>query len=253
MAASSTERVDAAQVRRGLQRADDRPLDRGVHLPPVHPVAGVIASPPAAGVRAQQLGERTEATHLAAAAEAPGRRAQPPDVLGRVARVGQLPVEDAAQPVRPDQEVAHPEVAVHRHPRSARRAVGRQPAHAELERGPDLAQGIEEGQRVAQRVGRREGPRWPPGRWCGWRPGRARPVRSARGGRRPTRRRAGSCAGSSRPPAGPPPTSSPRARRPHPWRPPRAPARPRRRRRAAGRPPSAPGRSGHRRRGPSAG
>ena len=71
--------------------------------------------------------------------------------------MGELPVEDAAQPVGSDEEVAQAVVAVHRHPRwPHRRAVGGQPAHAELERGTDLAEGIEDGQGVAQRVGRRQ-------------------------------------------------------------------------------------------------
>ena len=105
MAASSTERVDAAQVRGGLQRADDRPLHRGVHLPPVHPVA-VHRLAAGGGVGPEQLLEGAEAAHLAAAAEAPGRRTQPPDVLGRVAGVGQLPVEHAPQAVGADEEVA---------------------------------------------------------------------------------------------------------------------------------------------------
>ena len=96
-------------------------------------------------------------------------------------RMRQLPVEDAAQSVGPDQEVAHPVVAVHRHLRPARWAVGRQPAHAELERGADLAQRIEEraGDHPAGRPA--AGPRRWPGRWCGWRPARARPGRSGRG------------------------------------------------------------------------
>ena len=57
-------------------------------------------------VGGHQLAERAEAADLPAATEAPGRGAEPADVLGRVAGVGQLPVEDATQPVRPDQEVA---------------------------------------------------------------------------------------------------------------------------------------------------
>ena len=70
--------------------------------------------------------------------------------------MGQLPVEYAAQTVGPDQEVAHPVVAVHGHPRPARWSVRREPAHAELECGTDLAQRIEDGQGVAERVSRRQ-------------------------------------------------------------------------------------------------
>ena len=108
------------------------------------------------GVGGQQLVQRTETADLARAAEAPGGGAQPADVLGRVARVRQLPVEHAAQPVRPDQEVAHPVVAVHGDAGPVGRAVRGQPAHAELEGGAHLAQRIEERQGVAQRVGRRQ-------------------------------------------------------------------------------------------------
>ena len=116
-------------------------------------------------------------------------------------------------PSRPDQEVAHAEVAVHRHRWPARRAVGGQPAHAQLERGPDLAEGVEEGQRIAQRVGRRQAldRRRVDGVDGGQRG--ARPGRSGRAGRRPIRRHAGSCGGSSPPPGAPSPASSPRSRR----------------------------------------
>ena len=143
-------------MRRGLQRADGGPLDRGVDLPPVHACGCHVRRAARRRVGGQQVVERAEAADLSAATEAPGRGAEPPDVLGRVAGVGQLPVEDAAQPVRADQEVAQPVVAVHRHRRPGGRGARRQPAHPELERGPHLAERIEEWQRVAERVGRRQ-------------------------------------------------------------------------------------------------
>ena len=45
-------------------------------------------------------------------AEPPGPHAEPPEVLHRVAEVGQLPVEDRPQPVGADEQVPEPEVAV---------------------------------------------------------------------------------------------------------------------------------------------
>ena len=107
-------------------------------------------------VGGEQIGDGAEAADLAGAAEAPGRRTQPADVLGRVASVGELPIEHAAQAVGPDEQVAHAEVAVHRDRGTRLGTVRSQPAHAELERGTDLAQGIEEGKRVAQGIRRRE-------------------------------------------------------------------------------------------------
>ena len=118
----------------------------------MHP-ARIDLAAPGGGIGPEQLVQGPETSHLAAPAEAPGRRAQPADVLGRVARVRQLPVEHPAQAVGADQEVAHAEVAVHGHPGPGGGAVPRQPAHAELQSGAGLAERVEEGQRVAQRVG----------------------------------------------------------------------------------------------------
>jgi len=72
-----------------------------------------------------------------------GAQSQPMSSAG--SPCGPAPVENAAQPVGADQEVAEAIVTVDRHPRPTRWAVGLQPAHAELERGPDLAERIEEG------------------------------------------------------------------------------------------------------------
>ena len=145
----------ATEVRRGLQGADGGPLHRGVHLPPVDAFGcdGVAAG---VAIGGQQFGQRAEPADLALAAEAPGGGAQPADVLGGVAHVGELPVEDAAQPIGSNQEVADPVVAVHGHPRPVGRPTSRQPAQAELERRPHLAQSIEERQGVTQWVRRRQ-------------------------------------------------------------------------------------------------
>ena len=145
----------AAEVGGRLQRADGRPFDGGVHLPPPHPGHGEGLTT-RVGIGLHELGDRAEATQIATPPEAPRGRAQPPDVLRRVADVRQLPVEHATQPVAPDQEVAHPVVTVHDRAGAARRPVGGQPAHAELEGRAHLAQRVEERQRVAQRVRRGE-------------------------------------------------------------------------------------------------
>ena len=57
-------------------------------------------------------------------AEAPGTDAEPADVLGRIAQVGELPVDHRREPGLVDDEVAEPEVAVHepRPPRAPARS-----------------------------------------------------------------------------------------------------------------------------------
>src|SRR6516162_8767505 len=94
----------STEVRRRLQRADRCPLHGGVNLPPVDSLEGDRRT---AGrlVGGEEVRDSTEAAHLAGTAEAPGRRTQPADVLGRVPRVGQLPVEHAAQALSTDEEV----------------------------------------------------------------------------------------------------------------------------------------------------
>ena len=257
MAASSTERVAPLRCDRGLEGADGGPFHRGVDLPPVDPVA--VHRLAACGlVGAQQVVERAEAAHLAGATEAPGRRAQPADVLGRVAGVGQLPVEHAAQALGPDEQVPAAEVAVDRHPADpARDGCARA-----SQRTPSSSAGRASPSRSRRAAGRPAGPpaaarRWRPGRSCGWRPPPARTARSARAGPRPTRGHAGSCAGSSRPRGARPPARRRRGRRPSPS--PSAttagtgtPARPRRLEQGALESRLAPP-SPHRRRGPSAG
>ena len=136
---------------RGLQRADDGPLHRGVDLPPPDPDR-IDDRTARRGVALEEIVERAEAAHRPRSAEAPGRGAEPADVLGRLAGVGQLPIQHRPQPVGTDQEVAGAEVAVHRHPPAGRQPVGLEPAHAELERRPGLAQRVEEGERVPKRV-----------------------------------------------------------------------------------------------------
>ena len=130
--------------------------------------------------------------------EPPGPHAVPAEVLHRVAEVGELPVEDAAQAVAVDQEVAEAEVAVDDGVRGARRPVGLEPAERELE-------GRE---RRAERAGQRlhllelvdvAHRRSVGDAGCGGsRPARRRPGRRGGDGPRPTRRRAAACGRSSR-------------------------------------------------------
>ena len=83
MAASSTERVGPAQVGRGLQRADHRPLDRGVHLPPAHLVD--VHRPPAGRCVGGQKARRAHRIHR----PGPGRRtARPSHTASRCPRPG---------------------------------------------------------------------------------------------------------------------------------------------------------------------
>ena len=74
----------AAQVGRGLQRADDRPLDRGVDLPPRDPVACRSASPPGGGVapRAGRRGRRTRRPGRGPPKRQAGAQSQPMSSAG---------------------------------------------------------------------------------------------------------------------------------------------------------------------------
>src|SRR5207237_1377171 len=76
-------------------------------------------------------------------AEAPRLHQRPGDVLEGVANPGELPIEDADQPVGSDHQVPDAEVAVHDRggPRVAQ--VLAQPADAELDGGMRLADRVE--------------------------------------------------------------------------------------------------------------
>ena len=86
-----------AQVGGRLEGADHRPLDRGVGLPPPDP-SGADRLPAGGRVRrrATRRGSPNPPT-WPGAAESPRPGAQPADVLGGVAGVGQLPVEDGTE------------------------------------------------------------------------------------------------------------------------------------------------------------
>ena len=233
------------QVGRGLDHADDPPLERAQHLPPVQRVA-VDDLARGGLVRPDQLVDRPEPADPRLGPEPPGPHAQPAQVLERVAAVGQLPVEHRPQPVGSDDEVPVAEVAVDdRVPRAdGRGPVARQPAEAQLEGRVRLADRVERGPELGDLVA--AGPARAPRRarcgGCG--PAPRRTGRRAGGGRPRTRRRAGSCGRSSRRRRGRPPSTPRRAavlgarvrgrRRRSP--PPRGPGRPRPPRPAAGRP-----------------
>ena len=55
-------------------------------------------------------------------------------ILDRITEVGELPVEYRGEPVRVDDEIAQPEVAVHDHPSAGRWPVLVEPSERQLER-----------------------------------------------------------------------------------------------------------------------
>src|SRR5262249_53124270 len=95
-----------------LRHTADRPAQVAQKLPEAQ--RRVIHLGPAGRlVRLVDLLGLADAAQLeVVAAEAPRADARPGEVLGGVADVGELPVEDAHQPLRPDHEVADAEVAV---------------------------------------------------------------------------------------------------------------------------------------------
>src|SRR3954468_12390113 len=95
-----------------LVHAAPAPPDRPVDLPPAHDL-GVDPAATDALVAAEEVLVAPEAAHGPGAAEAPRADAQVAQVLHRRAAVDELPVQDGADPVRTDDEVAVAEVAVH--------------------------------------------------------------------------------------------------------------------------------------------
>ena len=173
----------AAEVCVGLEDADDPPLERAEHLPPVQ--RGPVDHLARRGlVGADELVDRPEPADPGLGPEAPGAHAQPAEVLERIAEVGQLPVEDGAQPVGPDDEVAVAEVAVDDRVAGAGRGrpVPVEPPEPQLERGVRLAGGVER-RRGAGRPGRRRAGRARTPRGCGGcrrAPRRTGPARTGR-------------------------------------------------------------------------
>ena len=90
----------AGQVVVGLAGADHCPLDVPERLPVAHPIRGRRARrrPPR---RPRRIIELPHARHRAVVvAEPPGADAEPADVLGRIAEVGELPVDHRREAVR---------------------------------------------------------------------------------------------------------------------------------------------------------
>ena len=196
----------AGEVRGRLHHADDPPLERAEHLPPVH-AARSTTSPDVASYAPTSSSTRPNPPTRGSAPNRHAARTATPGPRG-VAAVGQLPVEHGAQAVGPHDQVAVAEVPVDERPaRRRRRAVAVQPAEAQLEGRVRLAGGVEGGAELA------------PGRH---RRGRDRADRdavdagqrlAALGGRRAGRGelvvRAGSCGRSSRPAPGRRPSRRP--------------------------------------------
>ena len=100
--------------------------------------------PPArGGVGVEQLLARAATQRRQRAAEAPRPHAHPAEVLGAVAGVDELPVDQRRPAVLGDDQVGEPEVAVHDRGRRRRGRVEAQPAQAELDRGMRLADPVE--------------------------------------------------------------------------------------------------------------
>ena len=87
-------------------------------------------------------------------AEAPGPDAEPGQVLVDLADVDQLPVQHGRQPGFVDDQVAHPEVAVHQHLRRRRRPVCGEPAERPLECRCGVAHLVESVAPLGELVGR---------------------------------------------------------------------------------------------------
>src|SRR5262249_52770116 len=114
------------------------PLQVAEHFPEMD--AGTVDRRAAALlVGAEELLALADATNrLVVAAKAPGAHAHPAQVLGSVADVRELPIENRAQPLAADDDVAVPVAAVHQYARRSRRQVAAQPAEGELKCGVRL-------------------------------------------------------------------------------------------------------------------
>ena len=195
----------AAQVAPRLHDAHHAPLEGAERLPPAQ---GVEVDRPAAGrlVGRRQLLPGGDPAGRQRRAEPPGPHAEPPEVLHRVAEVGELPVEDRPQPVGTDEQVPEAEVAVH-HAAARSAAAGSPPAtgspSSKAGCGSPSASSTSRywatwSACAAARRPRRSGCGGPP-------PSPRRPGRRAGRAPSPTRRRAAACGRSSPPRAARPP------------------------------------------------
>jgi hypothetical protein len=145
--------VRAGQMRLGLLQADDSPAQRAEYLPPAQLVKGDLGSARGA-VGGQQLFPAAQPGGRRGRAEPPRLDAEPAEVLGWVASVDEFPVDDGAQRVRADDEVAEPQVAVDDHRWAGRRWVRLQRAQGQLKDRAGLLIGGELGPQAGQRVRR---------------------------------------------------------------------------------------------------
>ena len=154
IAASSTDAGLPGQVALGLESADDAPAQRGHGQPPAKRIAvdGRARGLLVGGQKALDAAESACAERLGRA-EPPGPDAEPGQVLVDLAGVHQFPVQDGGQPGAVDDQVAHPEVAVHQNPRRRRRPVGGQPAKRPLEGRRGIAHLVEAVAPLAELIG----------------------------------------------------------------------------------------------------
>ena len=76
--------------------------------------------------------------------------------MHRVTAMGELPVQHAPQPVLAHDEVAGPEITVHKSVRRGRRPVPGEPPQADLKRRPRLGEVLVQPDRLAERIDPRQ-------------------------------------------------------------------------------------------------
>src|SRR5260370_16121898 len=109
-----------------------RPLHVAERLPEAD-VRWIDGNAAGALICGKEVLTRSEATDRPAAPEPPGADAKPAEIHHRIAKLGQLPIEHAADAVFTNDQIAHPEVAVHHGLAGGARQMLRQPAQSALE------------------------------------------------------------------------------------------------------------------------
>src|SRR4051812_37409926 len=132
----------ARQVGERLSDAHHAPLQRAQDLPPADDV-GVDGPARRLGIGREQVVVVAEPADGTVDTESPRLHTQPPEILHWVAEMRQLPIEDGAQTIRADDEVAVAEVAVNDRRRCALRSALVEPTQCELERRMRLAEPVE--------------------------------------------------------------------------------------------------------------
>ena len=185
------------QVPLGLEAADDTPAQRGQHQPPAKRLAVDGRTRGLLRRRDRKLSTlpRPPAPRCSGAPNRQARMQNQARSSYDLADVHQLPVQHGRQSGSVDDEVAHPEVAVHQHAAATARAGGRPASETPTRRWP-WCRPCRRGGRATRPAGRRRSGRARPGRRGGWRPAPARTAAAAVRGRCVVERRAG-CAGRS--------------------------------------------------------